>query len=251
VAGARALLEWRRALVADLGGPAVLSAQQMALVEVTTRTRLYVDHLDAFLMHQKSLVNAKKKTALPVLLQRQQLADSLARYLTTLGLHRVATRAPTLQEYLASRNGQNAPPGDAARCTTDDASSDQQSELTRVNRPSCPQREMCGSDNSEPHGIGTGAPLLKRVSAIDVLVCVPLSRPAGHHQPASPALLIPPPENAFPSCCRGLGRRVRGLWECLSARGLTAIEWRTSISTGTRPRCWCSSGSWSREGCPW
>jgi hypothetical protein len=38
----------------------------MALVEVTTPTRLYVE--------------------LPVLLQRQQLADSLARYLTTLGL---------------------------------------------------------------------------------------------------------------------------------------------------------------------
>lgn len=40
--GARALLEWRRAVVADLGGPAVLSAQQMALVEMATRTRLYV-----------------------------------------------------------------------------------------------------------------------------------------------------------------------------------------------------------------
>ena len=71
-----ALLECRRALVDDLGGPAGLSAQQ-ALVEVTTRALLYVDHLDAFLMQQKSLVNAKKKTALPVLLQRKQLADSL------------------------------------------------------------------------------------------------------------------------------------------------------------------------------
>jgi tetratricopeptide (TPR) repeat protein len=53
---------------------------------------------------------------------------------------------------------------------------------------------------------------------------VPLSRPAGHDQPASPALLIPPPEKAIPSRCRaGFARRVRAFWnayplayECLT-----------------------------------
>jgi hypothetical protein len=63
-------------------------------VEVTTPTRLYVE--------------------LPVLLQRQQLADSLARYLTTLGLQRVGQCVPTLQEYLQSRNGETRGPGGTA-----------------------------------------------------------------------------------------------------------------------------------------
>ena len=74
---ARLLLEWRRDLVADLGGEAAVTAQQRALVEVATRTKLYVDHLDAFLMQQRSLINKTRKTGLPVLLQRQQLAGSL------------------------------------------------------------------------------------------------------------------------------------------------------------------------------
>ena len=85
---AQGLLEWRRDLIADLGGDAVISAQQRALVEVATRTRLYVDHLDVFLMQQPSLVHTKHKAVLPVLKERQALADSLARLLGQLGLER-------------------------------------------------------------------------------------------------------------------------------------------------------------------
>jgi hypothetical protein len=84
----RALLDWRAELVSALGGEDTVTLQQTALVDLATRTRLYVDHLDAFLMAQRSLVNAKKKTVLPVLRERQQLADSLARLLTQLGLER-------------------------------------------------------------------------------------------------------------------------------------------------------------------
>ena len=83
---ARALVEWRKDLIDDLGGDSAISAQQRALVEVATRTRLYVDHLDAFLMSQRSLVNGKRKAVLPVLRERQSLADSLSRILTQLGL---------------------------------------------------------------------------------------------------------------------------------------------------------------------
>ena len=101
-APARALWSWRRDLVADLGGEAAVTAQQRALVEVATRTKLYVDHLDAYLMQQRSLINRKKKTVLPVLLQRQALADSLAKYMNMLGLERRSKPVPTLDEYLAS-----------------------------------------------------------------------------------------------------------------------------------------------------
>jgi hypothetical protein len=101
-APARLLVEWRRDLVADLGGEAAVTAQQRALVEVITRTKLYVDHLDAYLMQQRSLINKTKKTVLPVLLQRQQLADSLAKHLSLLGLERRSKPTPSLDEYLAS-----------------------------------------------------------------------------------------------------------------------------------------------------
>jgi hypothetical protein len=100
---ARALLEWRRDLVADLGGEAAVTAQQRALVEVITRTKLYVDHLDAYLMQQRSLINRKKKAVLPVLLQRQALADSLAKHLSLLGLERRTKPIQSLGDYVASR----------------------------------------------------------------------------------------------------------------------------------------------------
>ena len=85
---AQALLAWRKAIVADLGGEAAISANQQALIELAVRTRLYLDSLDAWLMEQTSLVVRKKRETLPVLTTRQQLADALARYLQALGLER-------------------------------------------------------------------------------------------------------------------------------------------------------------------
>ncbi len=110
---ARALLDWRTDLVADLGGEAAISAQQRALVEVATRSKLYIDHLDAFLMEQQSLVNARRKAVLPVLRERQTLADSLARILAQLGLERRHAPAKSLQDVIAEihagKAGQDAP----------------------------------------------------------------------------------------------------------------------------------------------
>jgi hypothetical protein len=87
-ASVRALVEWRAELVVALGGEEAVTPQQRALIELATRTRLYVEHLDAFLLAQRSLVNAKRKTVLPVVQERQKLADSLARLLGQLGLER-------------------------------------------------------------------------------------------------------------------------------------------------------------------
>ena len=102
--------------MADLGREAAVTAQQRALVEVVTRTKLYVDHLDAYLMQQRSLIN-KKKTALPVLLQRQALADGLAKHLSLLGLERHSRPVPSLDEYLSSAYGSRGE-GEASEDTT-------------------------------------------------------------------------------------------------------------------------------------
>ena len=104
---ARGLLEWRSELLADLGGQASISAQQMALVELAVRTRLYIDHADAYLLEQQSLVNARKRSLIPLLRERQTLVDSLVRILGQLGLERKAKPAIDLQTYVATRYGKS------------------------------------------------------------------------------------------------------------------------------------------------
>jgi hypothetical protein len=54
-------------------------------------------------MEQPSLINKRKRTVIPVLLQRNQLADSLARTLALLGLDRVPAPVTTLQLHLLER----------------------------------------------------------------------------------------------------------------------------------------------------
>ncbi len=105
-AAAQGLLVWRRRLLSDLGGESNISTQRETLVELAIRTKLYVDHLDAFLLGQSSLLNKKKKSIIPALAQRQSLVDCLARLLQQLGLERQALPVPTLAEYVASKEAQ-------------------------------------------------------------------------------------------------------------------------------------------------
>lgn len=82
----RALAQWRADLIADLGDN--ISTQQSALIDLAVRSKLLLDSIDAWLLTQSTLVNARKRSLIPVVLQRQTLADGLARYLTQLGLER-------------------------------------------------------------------------------------------------------------------------------------------------------------------
>ncbi len=84
----KALDQWRRDLVADLGGGETISTQQAALIELAVRSKLLLDSIDAYLLALPTLVNKRRKALLPVVRERQALADGLARYLTTLGLQR-------------------------------------------------------------------------------------------------------------------------------------------------------------------
>lgn len=104
-----ALKAWRADLVADLGGEEAVSAQERAVVELATRTHLLLESVDRWLLSQPSLVNKSRRQLFPVVLQRQQLADALARYMTQLGLKRRARPVPSLQEYLATRYGKEDP----------------------------------------------------------------------------------------------------------------------------------------------
>lgn len=103
-----AVRRFKADLVRDLGGNP--SRAQETLIELAARTWIIVEALDDWLMRQPSLVLHRKRAVVPVLLQRQQLADSLARQLERLGLERKVREAPDVTSYLASRGVRHAAP---------------------------------------------------------------------------------------------------------------------------------------------
>jgi hypothetical protein len=105
-APARAVLDFRRELLEDLGGEPAVSAAQLALVDVAARTRLYLDHVDAVLLERRSLI-VRRTRLLPLVEQRGRLADSLARVLGQLGLERRPPTAPSLEAYVREQYSTN------------------------------------------------------------------------------------------------------------------------------------------------
>ena len=102
----KALAKWRTDLERDLGGD--ISTQQGAIVDLAVKSKLLLDSIDVWLLTQPSLINKRKRILLPVVLQRQQLADGLARYLGMLGLER-KTRTKTLEEILSEESDETKP----------------------------------------------------------------------------------------------------------------------------------------------
>jgi hypothetical protein len=98
---AKALDEARGDLVASLGGADALSKQQEMIVAMATRTHFLLESLDAFIFSMPSPVNKTRRALYPVVRERQQLADSLARLLGQLGLERRAKPVKSLQQYIA------------------------------------------------------------------------------------------------------------------------------------------------------
>jgi len=97
----KALCKWKQDLVADLGGS--VSVQQMTLIELAVKSKLLLDSIDIWLLQQPSLINRRKKSLLPVVMQRQTLADGLARYLQTLGMEKKSRELGNLESLLMNR----------------------------------------------------------------------------------------------------------------------------------------------------
>ena len=93
---AREMRAFRDDLLGALGGDPEVSPQQRKLVDLAARASLYLDHLDAWLAGQQTLVNRRSRSVLPVLAQRQSIAEHLARLLDRLGLDRVPAKALSL-----------------------------------------------------------------------------------------------------------------------------------------------------------
>ena len=102
---ARELAEWTAEIVQDLGGEDAISAQQRTVIELASRTRYLLNGIDAWLVQQSSVVNKSKRRLFDVVQQRQQLSDSLARYMNMLGLERRKPPAEDLSAYLEETYG--------------------------------------------------------------------------------------------------------------------------------------------------
>jgi hypothetical protein len=109
-----------------VGGETQLTGTKAQLIELSVRQRILLDYVDLWLMAQPSL--ASKRSLIPVLVQRQRLADGLTKLLTTVGLTRAPKPIPSLAELLeelrdqqdVSQDGEEAgalappwPPGQA------------------------------------------------------------------------------------------------------------------------------------------
>jgi hypothetical protein len=98
--GGKLIFQWRQELTDALGGADQVSPQQRTLVELACRAKLFVDHVDSWLMEQPSLIFKKRNALMPVLVQRTQLAASLEKTIMNLGLQRVAKKLPSFDEYM-------------------------------------------------------------------------------------------------------------------------------------------------------
>ena len=94
------LREWRATIISDLGGAEAVSAMEMSIVNLSCQTYVMLSSIDHFLIQQPSLINKSRRALYPVVLQRQVLAESLARSLSQLGLKRRARPTMTLAELL-------------------------------------------------------------------------------------------------------------------------------------------------------
>ena len=98
-----ALQAWQTAIIHDLGGEDQVSAMQMSILEIATKTHLMVFSIDQWILKQPSLINRSKRQLFPIVQQRQSLADSLARLMGQLGLEKRSKTVADLEEYLETK----------------------------------------------------------------------------------------------------------------------------------------------------
>jgi hypothetical protein len=95
-----AVRRWKDDVRRDLGGD--LSRAQETILEAVAQSWVILSSLDDWIARQPSLVT-KKRQVIPVVVQRMQIAEGLARNLERLGLERKAKDPLDLATYLSTR----------------------------------------------------------------------------------------------------------------------------------------------------
>ena len=102
-----AVRRWKEDLRRDLGGD--LSRAQETILEAAAQSWVILSSLDDWIARQPSLVT-KKRQLLPVVVQRMQIAEGLARNLERLGLERKAKESDVATLLAALNRRREGPP---------------------------------------------------------------------------------------------------------------------------------------------
>jgi len=84
----KALERWSQEIINDLGGRDNISAQQAAIIDLAVKNKLILDSIDRWIFRQPSLIDKGKRALLPVVRERQSIANALAEFMAQLGLER-------------------------------------------------------------------------------------------------------------------------------------------------------------------
>ena len=95
-----AVKAWKADVRCDLGDD--LSRAQETILEAAAQSWVILSSLDDYIARQPSLVT-RKRQLLPVVRERMQIAEGLAKHLERLGLERRAQSVPDLAAYLAKK----------------------------------------------------------------------------------------------------------------------------------------------------
>src|SRR5207245_4150869 len=98
----------RQDLTDQLGGD--VSPAQAILIEEAAKTALIVKATGDYILRQADGL-VRDGELLPVVVQREALVGSLTRMLTTLGLERRRRPVPSLEEYIARKDAEQAEQG--------------------------------------------------------------------------------------------------------------------------------------------
>ena len=98
-----ALRAWRQGLIDDLGGEDKVSTAQLALVDLAVRSYLMLEHIDRWVLSTQNIVNKRDRKVFRIVLDRQRMADSLAKYLGMLGLEKRTLEGENLTDYIEAR----------------------------------------------------------------------------------------------------------------------------------------------------
>jgi len=110
-----AVRRWTEDVRRDLGGD--LTCAQGTILEAAAQAWIILTSLDDYIARQPTLVT-KKRQVLPIVMQRMQIAESLARHLERLGLERRAKDVDLAAQFAAlhaaRRAGDNPNPASTA-----------------------------------------------------------------------------------------------------------------------------------------
>jgi hypothetical protein len=93
----RAIFETIRAIEAELGG-SDLTAQRRVILDGLGRKLRDVLKIESYLATLSSIVNKKRRSLIPIVLEKHRILESIRRDLETLGLDRAEPRAISIED---------------------------------------------------------------------------------------------------------------------------------------------------------